>query len=150
MDNKFLVHTRVGVVQGGCAQTLCAGVVREGCARGLCAGLVRRRCAVQGTEGDQVGLRGTEGDRGGPRGTGVQAGNLHTGIAYWMPSRGRLIPDWFICNFRVLARSFRELQGGCLQNHPQSKVKIWGVVRGCAPGLCALCAPLAPGEEPFL
>ena len=39
------MHTRVGVVQGGCALTLCAGVVREGCARGLCAGLVRRACA---------------------------------------------------------------------------------------------------------
>ena len=43
-EKKILVHTRLGVVQGGCAQTLCAGVVREGCAC-LCA---QRRMVVRG------------------------------------------------------------------------------------------------------
>ena len=57
MENKFLVHTRLGVVQGGCAQTLCARVVRsglcvlvraasDGCARGLCARLCAMMCTA--------------------------------------------------------------------------------------------------------
>ena len=42
MEKEFLVHTRVGVVQGGCAQMLCAGVVRWGCApRRVVRALVR-------------------------------------------------------------------------------------------------------------